>query len=240
VSVPILNSSTSPSLLKAWATSGLVHGVALGLLAIGGARIARVELATTSGEILLEASFSETEQPESWKHDPSDVRLVVMPRSVQRADQTFRFESTEPLAKIDVPRPVVVAQADVTLNSNHRETSPRLSPTAPPQRPRKTTARARVEEKAAAETTAVNFRHNPPPVYPTAAYAAGIEGTVLLRLTVASDGRVARVEVLRSSGHPILDGAAVNTVKQWRGEPARRGGEPIETIETLPVRFQLR
>ena len=62
----------------------------------------------------------------------------------------------------------------------------------------------------------------------------------MLRLFIDAAGAVTRVEVAQSSGHAILDAEAVATVRTWRGSPATLNGQPVETNELLPVRFQLR
>ena len=84
-----------------------------------------------------------------------------------------------------------------------------------------------------------DLSHNAPPPYPAHALQKGWEGTVLLRVWVDEAGRVTRVEVARSSGHPILDGAAATAVRHWSAVPANRGGKPVKTVELLPVRFRL-
>lgn len=84
-----------------------------------------------------------------------------------------------------------------------------------------------------------NFQGNPPPAYPADAIVRGLEGTVMLRLTIDASGRVADVEVVESSGHAELDEAAVEAVRKWRGEPARRNGRPVLSEQLLPVYFRL-
>lgn len=49
--------------------------------------------------------------------------------------------------------------------------------------------------------------------YPYAAIIRGEDGTVTLRFTIERDGSLSGVEVVRSSGSPILDSAAVKAVK---------------------------
>lgn len=83
------------------------------------------------------------------------------------------------------------------------------------------------------------FSGNRPPRYPALARQQGLDGTVLLRLSIDDRGHVENVEVARSSGHPILDAAAANAVRTWKGRPATRGGKPVATVELLPVRFRL-
>jgi protein TonB len=78
------------------------------------------------------------------------------------------------------------------------------------------------------------------PTYPATARNLGIQGTTLLHVLVADDGRVAEVLVKQSAGHADLDRAAIDAVRRWRFEPARRGTEPVEMWVQLPFEFRLR
>ena len=78
------------------------------------------------------------------------------------------------------------------------------------------------------------------PNYPSSARNRGIQGTTLLGVLVADDGRVAEVVVKQSAGHPDLDQAAADAVRRWRFEPARRGSEAVAMWVLLPVEFRLR
>ena len=51
-------------------------------------------------------------------------------------------------------------------------------------------------------------------VYPPLARSRGWEGTVLLGLSVESDGRLDKIHVARSSGYTVLDDSAVNSLKR--------------------------
>ncbi len=61
--------------------------------------------------------------------------------------------------------------------------------------------------------------------YPDAARRDGLEGTVWLRFRIAPDGSVEQVEVDRSSGHALLDDAAITAVR--RAGPYPPYGGPI-------------
>jgi protein TonB len=78
------------------------------------------------------------------------------------------------------------------------------------------------------------------PSYPAAPRRLGIQGTTMLRVQVLADGRIGDVRVQESAGHPELDDAAVDAVRRWRFEPARRGAEAIAMWVLLPVEFKLR
>jgi len=83
------------------------------------------------------------------------------------------------------------------------------------------------------------YGSNPEPPYPMAARRLGLEGTVVLRVVVATDGRPASVVVLQSSGHEVLDTSALETVRtRWRFVPARRNGMPVEDSVQVPIRFR--
>jgi TonB family protein len=75
------------------------------------------------------------------------------------------------------------------------------------------------------------------PVYPDVARKAGIEGEIVLRTFVSSDGRVTNLKVL--SGPPILARAAIDAVQQWRYQPVRINGRPANVVTTLIVAFRL-
>ena len=78
------------------------------------------------------------------------------------------------------------------------------------------------------------------PRYPESARRRGIEGTVLLQMRITAQGRVEDVQVVRSAGYPELDESAMEAVRRWRFEPARRNGAPVaEDAVLLPVVFQL-
>lgn len=70
--------------------------------------------------------------------------------------------------------------------------------------------------------------------YPAAAIAQGIEGEALVLLILNESGQVAAARIEQSSGHRLLDDAALRAVRALRSLPA---DAPRETL--LPVRFRL-
>jgi len=80
----------------------------------------------------------------------------------------------------------------------------------------------------------------PKPEYPDACRRRRIEGTVLCRMHVKSDGRVERVDVVESSNDERLDRAAVRALERWRFDPPRRAGVAISSKVLHRVSFRLR
>ena len=83
------------------------------------------------------------------------------------------------------------------------------------------------------------FLHNPPPQYPWQARRMGIEGRVVLQVEILQNGSAGRIEIRRSSGHELLDQAAIEAVGGWRFDPARVAGEPITAWAEVPISFRL-
>jgi periplasmic protein TonB len=77
------------------------------------------------------------------------------------------------------------------------------------------------------------------PPYPAEARRAGAEGTTLLRVHVAADGRIDQLHVERSAGHAALDRAAAETISKWQFEPARSGTTAVAVWVLIPVDFRL-
>ena len=76
------------------------------------------------------------------------------------------------------------------------------------------------------------------PTYPEAARQALIEGVVVLECTIATDGKVEAVKVLR--GMPLgLSEAAADAASRWRFKPSTINGAPLEALYVLTVRFTL-
>lgn len=78
------------------------------------------------------------------------------------------------------------------------------------------------------------------PRYPDSARRARIEGTTILKVRIGEHGLVQEIQVERSAGHHDLDRAAIEAVRRWRFEPARRGREPVSVWVLIPVTFELR
>ena len=79
------------------------------------------------------------------------------------------------------------------------------------------------------------------PDYPEEARRNKEQGVVLLRLVVSEAGRVEDAVVEKSSGHVLLDQAALRAVKNWRFAPARKaeGSVPVRSATRIPFRFSL-
>ncbi len=83
------------------------------------------------------------------------------------------------------------------------------------------------------------YRGNARPAYPPLARLRGYQGVVVLFVEVLADGRVGQVGVRRSTGHEMLDRAALEAVRSWRFEPGLKEGRAVTMSVEVPFRFIL-
>jgi protein TonB len=76
------------------------------------------------------------------------------------------------------------------------------------------------------------------PSYPSAARANGLQGRVVLLVTLSLEGRPRRIDIARSSGHDQLDESAVRAVWLWRFYRSDQG-PPVEATIEIPLDFRL-
>ena len=93
--------------------------------------------------------------------------------------------------------------------------------------------------KAEASFDKPRYTQTPCPVYPRTARNRGQEGVVLLSVEVLDNGRTGQILVKKSSGYALLDRAALDAVRFWRFEPAKRSQIPLTMLVDIPIRFSL-
>ena len=84
-----------------------------------------------------------------------------------------------------------------------------------------------------------DYAYNPKPDYPPLARQFGLTGQVLVRVFVESSGAPREVQLANSSGHDMLDQAALRSVKGWRFLPAKHSGQAYASWVEFKVRFDL-
>ena len=77
----------------------------------------------------------------------------------------------------------------------------------------------------------------PAPSYPRDALRRNAGGTVRVKVSVAADGSVDRLDLAESSGNRHLDRAAMEAVRRWRFQPAIRAGQPVAADVVVPIVF---
>lgn len=81
--------------------------------------------------------------------------------------------------------------------------------------------------------------NNKAPVYPMLSRKRKEQGTVWLLLLVSKEGLVTQLKLKKTSGFDRLDQAALQAVKKWKFQPARKQGQAIDYWYELPLKFSL-
>ncbi len=97
-----------------------------------------------------------------------------------------------------------------------------------------------VSEEASGQEVPPSFLTRPLPPYPRELLLQGVEGTVQVRVTIDRRGQVTETALHRSSGYPEMDASALQTVRRWTFQPARRGNVAVATSVIVPVEFTIR
>jgi protein TonB len=148
---------------------------------------------------------------EAKTHRPIDVSKVV-PEAVEKAPEKVVIEKAvaKPEAK-PTPRPKTVASLPAT-----------------------------VEDKGKDNSTVIHearYRQQVPPSYPRRALDLGQQGTVTLHAEVLPSGAPRELKIAKSSGHRLLDMAALAAVKKWKFEPTSVDGNAVVSWVRVPVNF---
>lgn len=95
------------------------------------------------------------------------------------------------------------------------------------------------EQRGAITEASPGYLRNQPPLYPRLARERREQGTVLLEVEVLPSGRCGTMNVLASSGHALLDQAALRAVRGWVFRPARRWNHAVSCWVEIPITFRL-
>lgn len=131
---------------------------------------------------------------------------------------------------VAAPEPVLPAATDAV---------PAQAPTVPTLAPAPPLAPVATHEPVVPPRADAAHLNNPVPVYPPISRRLGEQGWVQLDVYILADGTVGEIKLKRSSGYARLDQAALEAVRNWRYQPARRGNEAIAFWYVQPLTFSL-
>ena len=89
------------------------------------------------------------------------------------------------------------------------------------------------------ETANMTVSRRVDPVYPAGSRRDGEQGSGMFRVLVDQNGRPTDVQVLKSSGFPRLDEAAMAAIRKWAFKPAIQNSQPVQSWTRVAVSFKL-
>lgn len=178
---------------------------------------------------------------------PPEPEVEEMP--VEEPEPAVEEPLPEPVVEpVPVPEPVpVIRKIEPKTPSRKEASKPRPTTVARnvPARVGSTPGGVRGSSASGAggavggKNSKVRARSRPKPIFPREAKRAEQQGTVMVVVEVTASGSVASVAILRSSGFPLLDNAALQAVRRYTFEPAIKSGIPVASRAEIPVRFDL-
>lgn len=158
---------------------------------------------------------AEEPKPEPKPKPKPEPKPVTQPRPVEQ----------QPAEPVPQAEPEVAEEAPVAPDMASSEPAPAVAPPGLPDRD--------PDYQAA-------YLKNPPPAYPMVARRMGWQGRVVLNVEVLASGQPGQVELHQSSGHDVLDNAAIKAVRGWRFVAARQGGQAVDKWFLVPIPFILK
>jgi periplasmic protein TonB len=175
---------------------------------------------------------------------PAPVRMTVeTPRVEVQAQPAPAARPTIKLGKIVAPKvkstqlnssepPPVLADTNGlprALSDSAFNTVAHSGPIAPEPAPVGPTKGGQLQQPKLVSSVAA--------VYPANARTQRVQGDVVIDALVDASGKVTEVKMI--SGHPLLQQAAMDSLRLWRYVPARLNGDPIPVHIKVSVSFRL-
>jgi periplasmic protein TonB len=184
-----------------------------------------------------------TPLPESKPSAPSSVGKS---EPAKKASETKAVEKetkqSEAPKQAPEPEPIVLAAAK---RSTTEAPAPMAAPSitmptsgsAPPAYiPVSTSAPQLAAQRSTGVTQGVLI-HRVSPRYPSAARSYALTGEVVLKGRVTKEGNVDQLKAV--SGNPLLSAAAIDAVRQWKYQPYKVNGSPIDMETTFRIQFDI-
>lgn len=186
---------------------------------------------------LVAVADSNNEEPAAPAENPPTPEPTPFPEPTPPPEELPRLEET----------PEILPEPEATATPAPTPVPPRPAPKPALPKPKKSSAAPVGKPSASSNavgapgsgspnvsTSQAAFSKRPTLIYPAESRQAREEGTVVLRITVDARGRPADVVVIKPSGHPRLDRAAIEGAWRCRIRNAQAG-----MVLDVPLRFDL-
>lgn len=210
--------------------------------------VSEVVMEKVSEQALALAVEPSQPKPQSKSQSQPVSKAVEQPKPTPKAKPEVQAQVSKPVellrskpeAKIeDSVAAHVEAQPDTAAIES--ATTQVAAPTSADAAPT-TAAQATQAESVPAEviSTQPRFARAPaPPVYPVQAKRRQQQGTVWVEVRLSAQGRQLAVQVVRTSGVPSLDKAALAAVRKWQFLPEQHNGVGVPSRVQIPIEFAI-
>jgi protein TonB len=173
------------------------------------------------------SSHDDAIQPAASRHAPANARA-----SVEAASEAAHSERRAATSADPSPR-TTAATAPESESRSDPDTTPDSTPAA------NANASASAEAPVDASVLDASVLELATPAYPRRAARLGQEGTARVEIALSAEGEVIEIRILESSGHRLLDEAAIRAARAGRYRPATRDGRAIASVLVVPFEFRV-
>ncbi|MEM8484739.1 MAG: energy transducer TonB [Bacteroidota bacterium] len=207
----------------------------------GAGYITGLQTGMAAGLVLLLVAFTVPFSPDSkFEVVQVEQELVTMEEIQQTKQQIQPPPPPRPIIPVMVPDDELIVDEDLELDAA-LELDEMLVDLGPPP--------AEEEEEEDTDEVFVVVESMPKMIggmaklsqavkYPVIARKQGIEGNVIVKIVVDTDGKPGSPVILRSPS-PLLEEAAVKAVMAQRFEPGKQRGRAVKVEVVIPVKFRL-
>ena len=180
-------------------------------------------------------------QPQPQAEPVREAKAQPVPRPKVRPVATkITPVETKTFPPVDVTKvvPEVIERVPDKVIAEQVAIKPEVKPT--PQPVTVASLPATSEDRGEDNATVIHearYRQQVPPSYPRRALDLGQQGTVTLHAEVLPNGAPRELKIVKSSGHRLLDMAAMAAVKKWKFEPTSVDGNAVVSWVRVPVNF---
>lgn len=163
--------------------------------------------------------------------------------------QPMQPEPPKPIVIPPTPKPVVVPPKPEEKSQQQQPPKPEMTipepkpqPTPPPPAPKPVVVpppQPKPPEEKYISVTELKYAHRVEAIYPPEAQYRHQQGQVVLKIYINEAGVLDKVEIVKSSGYPLLDAAAVKAVKESQFSAAFEGAIPIGQWAEQTFTFRL-
>ena len=182
--------------------------------------------ASSQPVVTVKAPIAPAVQVAPQEVKPLETPVPIKPEAATKPDEAITPVKQQIPPEAPTPAPAIQARSvPADVHGDASSVLPGLDVTT-------LTAQAGIRAEA-------NYLANPLPPYPLLARRHHQEGLVVLKVTVTPQGRPASVTIKQGSGFPLLDDAALQSVRNWKFQPARINTISVESEIEVPIQFKL-
>jgi TonB family protein len=167
-----------------------------------------------------------------------DPQLPVLRANHFFGNLTTEFNHIVTVQNMYLARKILVSDGTRRVLSAEVDAITGLDPSDPALIPPVVKPVTKLDKDKNVELVRATFIKKQAPIYPQDAKDAHISGTVVLNITIGTDGGIRDLRVI-SSPWPSLAASALSAVSHWEYKPYLLNGEPVEVEITANVTYTL-